>query len=412
MAHLIEPNWMRTENTTLTDEEIEAGLLSVNYGLLEHLSPNGFSAIIWTSVGICALMLAGRLWVRITRSHQLRWDDYWMIAAWCSLLINAILQQLQMPDIVNLIINSKRAEWYAYNMVGMTPEGQMELFVRGTRFMKYEFTIIGFFWTTLWCVKASFLAFFYTLFEGLPNFRRAWWCIVVFTFLTYVSCWVASANNCHPPKNYFIFGACNKPIDTRATMITIIFSTCCDILIDLMIMAMPLMLLWKVQINTRQKLGLAGVFSLGTVIIIFSIIRAVQVTTTARNDTFLLAFWGVLEITVAVIVGCLPPFKALLSRGGSSRGTGTGGYYNETNGLGYNGYGVGSRKNGTIPLQSHATIRGGKDQWQDADYKDRGSSRESLTGESKADAGMWAMQRIHVKKDVTITSGERPADLP
>jgi hypothetical protein len=65
-----------------------------------------------------------------------------------------------------------------------------------------------------------------------------------------------------------------------------------------------------VQISPRQKLGLAGVFCVGFIIVIFAIIRAVQVTATARTDTILLAFWGILESTVGTCCSfpCLPPF--------------------------------------------------------------------------------------------------------
>lgn len=245
MSDLVAPNWMRTENTTLTDTEIEAIIANIDNGLLNDLHPDGFTAIIWTSVGVCAIFLAGRLYVRLTRAHRLGWDDAWMIAAWTFLMLNAVLQTVQMPDIVSLIINSNRLRVYAMNMLEMTPEGSMEFFIRGTRFMKYEFTIIGFFWTILWCVKASFLAFFYTLFEGLPKYRRAWWGIVVLTFLTYVGCWVASVSNCHPPSNYFTLGACNKPEDQAATSIIIIYSTVADITIDLLSMSHPLSCLTK-----------------------------------------------------------------------------------------------------------------------------------------------------------------------
>ena len=79
---------------------------------------------------------------------------------------------------------------------------------------------------------------------------------------------------------------CATPLDNQTTIIIIIYSTVVDILIDLMIIAMPLKLLYRVQISFRQKMALSGVFSMGTVIVIFSIIRAIQVTTTARNDTF------------------------------------------------------------------------------------------------------------------------------
>lgn len=199
---------------------------------------------------------------------------------------------------------------------------------------------------------------------------------------------------------------CSTPLDQSVTSIIIIYSTVVDILIDLMIMAMPLKLLYNVQISLRQKLALSGVFSMGMVIVIFSIIRAVQVTTTARNDTFLLAFWGVLESTVAVIVGCLPPFKSLFTNVGSTKGK-SGDYYGETGGLGQYGAGSRMRGGGSVPLQSHASIRGGKERWNDDEEYIMNSSKESLTKPQEVDD--WALGRIMVKKDVNITTGERPA---
>lgn len=195
---------------------------------------------------------------------------------------------------------------------------------------------------------------------------------------------------------------CSTPLDAQTTIVIIIYSTVVDILIDLMIMAMPLKLLYNVQISFRQKLALSGVFSMGMVIVVFSIIRAVQVTTTARNDTFLLAFWGVLESTVAVIVGCLPPFKSLFTNVGSTKASGE--YYGETGGLGQYGAGSRMRGGGSVPLQSHASIRGGKERWVDDEDYIMNSSKESLTKPEEVDD--WARGRIMVKKDVVSLNSD------
>jgi hypothetical protein len=76
----------------------------------------------------------------------------------------------------------------------------------GNIYVRYEFPIIGLMWTVLWCVKASLLALFWRLFDGLPQYRRMWWVVVVFVALSYVGCWIASAWTCHPPSTYFDFG--------------------------------------------------------------------------------------------------------------------------------------------------------------------------------------------------------------
>jgi hypothetical protein len=63
-------------------------------------------------------------------------------------------------------------------------------------------------------------------------------------------------------------------------------------------MAMPLRLLWKVRISGSEKMGLAGVFSIGVLIIVFAIARAVQIAFTTTSDSVLLALWGIIESTV------------------------------------------------------------------------------------------------------------------
>jgi hypothetical protein len=193
--------------TTLTVSEIEAQIALLDYGLANHLSSAGFNGVIWGGIGIATIFMAARFWIRLAKTGRLAMDDHFMLAAYLFLVLNGILQTLQNPDIYNVTINAVRAQFYAMNDLDMDKAGAYEFFDRGTRFLKYEFTIIGFFWTILWLVKASFLAFFYTLFEGLPKYRRIWWAVVVFAFLSYAGCWIASANTCHPGYTYFTFGS-------------------------------------------------------------------------------------------------------------------------------------------------------------------------------------------------------------
>ena len=135
-----------------------------------------------------------------------------------------------------------------WTSIGKVPAGQ-PLLDNGNKYVHYEFVIIGLFWTILWCVKASFLALYYRLFDGLPKYRKAWWAVVIFTVGAYIGCWVSfrsyhttraqidtsqisSVWTCHPPANYFHFGQCNKPIDQRGGSISIIYTTVVDVLTD------------------------------------------------------------------------------------------------------------------------------------------------------------------------------------
>lgn len=130
---------------------------------------------------------------------------------------------------------------------------------------------------------------------------------------------------------------------------SVLFSTSVDIVTDLMIMALPIAILPSLQLDTRRKIGLGLAFSLGIIIIVVAIVRMTQVSTglVVGVDLIGLAIWSAVESTTAVIVGTLPPLKALLSRGvkkASSRnksGYGTG-MTGKGAGNGHGGYGPNS----------------------------------------------------------------------
>jgi hypothetical protein len=73
-----------------------------------------------------------------------------------------------------------------------------------------------------------------------------------------------------------------------------------DILTDILIMIIPLVLVYKVKISTRQKLGLCAVLQpgpshhLALVTIIIAIVRCVQSITNQRELLFL-AIWSTVE---------------------------------------------------------------------------------------------------------------------
>ncbi len=55
-------------------------------------------------------------------------------------------------------------------------------------------------------VKASFLAFYWKLFDRLPKYKKWWIMVAMFTAVTYVGCWIGGAMTCHPASSYFEFG--------------------------------------------------------------------------------------------------------------------------------------------------------------------------------------------------------------
>lgn len=64
-------------------------------------------------------------------------------------------------------------------------------------------------------------------------------------------------------------------------------------------MALPLHLLWNLQVNRKQKFALAGIFSLGVIVIVVAIVRVDKTfATTEHVDPVWLALWSQIEASV------------------------------------------------------------------------------------------------------------------
>lgn len=75
-------------------------------------------------------------------------------------------------------------------------------------------------------------------------------------------------------------------------------------------MLLPLWMLHALQMQMIQKIGLACIFLLATIDILFDILRTVH-TVNRDSLTTHAIIWDVLEPTIAVIISCLPSYRAL-----------------------------------------------------------------------------------------------------
>ncbi|PLN78485.1 hypothetical protein BDW42DRAFT_195802 [Aspergillus taichungensis] len=266
--------------------------------IASQLSPDGLIAVTWIGVGLGVLFVSIRLAIRLSRLKRLYPDDYFVLVALAFLITNAVLQTLQTPHL-----------YYT----ALTPRGP-EIADHAVLYKKYEFAIIGIFWSVLWSIKGSFLALFWMITQGLPRYIWAWWVVAGFVVSSYIVCWLLSALNCHPPSEYFKLGGCGQPIDKHTSFISICFSTAVDIATDVMIMGIGVTIVCGTRINRRERLSLGVIFSLGIIIVAAAVVRAIQISGKAYTDMAGVAIWSVAESSISVIIGCLPPFKIFLSR--------------------------------------------------------------------------------------------------
>ncbi|KAI4161994.1 MAG: hypothetical protein LQ342_004442 [Letrouitia transgressa] len=165
----------------------------------------------------------------------------------------------------------------------------------------YQWAIAYLFFTGIWAVKGSFLAFYDQLTQRLPRARRAWWIAIIITVLTYIGSLFAYA---FLNGNQFKQSLRNKGIN---------YQFAADMTTDVIITAIPLSLALKSSIPTKQKLTLAVVFSMTLVITIFSIVRyAVNNPSRPPAGPSWLQVWSSIEHSVSICVASAASFRAFV----------------------------------------------------------------------------------------------------
>ncbi|KAL9620793.1 MAG: hypothetical protein Q9160_004693 [Pyrenula sp. 1 TL-2023] len=142
-----------------------------------NISPNGFIALTWAGFGVATFFVFCRAWIRFRILDRFGWPDLWILLAFFTLLIGAIVQT--------------RATSLLYNIVGQDEnrtKPSSELREERRAFSRYFITLTLLFLSTLWAVKAAFLALFRPLFEGMRVMKLWWKAISIFTGLLYFGC--------------------------------------------------------------------------------------------------------------------------------------------------------------------------------------------------------------------------------
>ncbi|OQD90411.1 hypothetical protein PENANT_c001G08835 [Penicillium antarcticum] len=101
---------------------------------------------------------------------------------------------------------------------------------------------------------------------------------------------------------------------------------------DILVIILPLPVLWKLQLQRKQKLVLTAIFALGFFITIIQIIRIFSVKNLKTvTDSQGLICWSIVEVSLGAVITCIPTygplFKSFASTISSYRKHGTGPTY-------------------------------------------------------------------------------------
>lgn len=269
------------------------------------ISTTGLQILTWIFASVAIILTTGRYILRYRKTGRLYWDDAahglalaTMIAV-CGIFSNSFWYEHVIDD-------------YA---LGLGPPPPTDSYIR---FLKIQLSVSILFWICIYAVKLSFLLLYRMLFVVSTWSNRAWWGVLVFTMLTFWLVIAGELTACGPSKNLFHEKPCQSASNLPLFHAILIYSCVANVLSDLTIMAFPLLKLRTLQIRRSQKFILATIFCLALLVIAIDLTRTV-VSIHGGAIGAQSALWGVLEPTIAVIVGCLPAYRTLFRRRKTSR---------------------------------------------------------------------------------------------
>lgn len=132
--------------------------------------------LLWGGVALTLLFFAFRIYFRIKSFHRLFWEDFLVLMAWLMILANAIVWHYAKNGFY-LLLNVQSGRQLPPQDFGPKVEEHL----------RYSIAILVLFYSSLWCVKLSFLIFFRGLGRNVQRQKRIWWSVLAVVVASYFS---------------------------------------------------------------------------------------------------------------------------------------------------------------------------------------------------------------------------------
>ncbi|KAH6659167.1 hypothetical protein BKA67DRAFT_640476 [Truncatella angustata] len=292
----------------------------------------GHSALIWVELTLCLSFVAARTWVQFHHVKRFYINDYLIFFALICHTITTIVCQVAMVSMYKT-----QEIQFDVNVLEQLP-GPSDLIYLPV-FQTYQFVLMFLFFLTLWSVKFSLLFFFWRFFESVTTrVRTFWWAMMAITASTFIVSVCLQMTACGTPQNFVKLGGCEeKPIYKFLSILVFYFSTGADIGGDILVMIIPFPLLYKLNVNSRQKAVLVTLFLLPVIPISFAVLKLVFCYPTMTFvDVIKYQLFALLEnstdSSLAIMTSCLPMLRLFTttSRDSTKRSSAQRVYYGDT----------------------------------------------------------------------------------
>ncbi|KAM7195835.1 hypothetical protein V8F33_006484 [Rhypophila sp. PSN 637] len=265
-----------------------------------------FQEVIGIFFALAILSVIARAGARLYQRRRLGWDDYFLFAA--AVILAGAVGLLYHMTLRVYIWTAMRMDTSILSM--LDPNDLHDVVASSVPVIDSWVTLT---WTSIYLVKASFLAFFKQLIWQVSRIQRYYWAVVILTIISWMFAFAMPFILCSE------FGLNSiKCMDSSRDVLYIsltAIAAAVDIITDLGIVSIPIILLRRSKLRLSQKL-LLGVFLCGSLIMAsFSLIRVakIQDSTGVGVDLPWEFFWQTMEANVAVLMGSLTVFRTLLS---------------------------------------------------------------------------------------------------
>ncbi|KAI0401687.1 hypothetical protein F4802DRAFT_579425 [Xylaria palmicola] len=174
------------------------------------------------------------------------------------------------------------------------------------------------------CIKASFLFFYQRIFVVDRNSATNYLLmgLVTIVFLSSAGFFFASLFQCRLDFSA-LWGTTTGIVENCVDTMHLVLSVCITgFILDLIIITTPIPLVWQLNLSLAKKITIVGVFLLGSVSIVASLLRLVNLAKLVAQgfsgDGLLVVtqylYWGLVESGVAILAACLPTLQFLIRK--------------------------------------------------------------------------------------------------
>ncbi|KAI0849248.1 hypothetical protein F5Y00DRAFT_261718 [Daldinia vernicosa] len=267
----------------------------------QGITSEGLLAVIWTLASVSTVLLAGRLLIRSILLKGFHLDDIFAAVSWLLMILVVIIATVQLP----------LSYQYASILTGESPAPpESELADMAIRLRKWDIPSATFFWTSLFCVKLSLMFLYKIVFCSHNKFNRVWLWSLIYIVLCYGICLACVYVQCGGANNLFSYEKCRTPYVSSLVSRLIWVEYFFNVTSDIVVIALPMPVIWRLNMRKKQKFALSAICSLAMITIAFDTARCVKLH---LLDSHLTKLYSYLHLLVSVLISQLPSYRFLVS---------------------------------------------------------------------------------------------------